>query len=73
MSEWEPIATAPQGVPLLVYGAKRLLCTVARYTKGDGWEQEGTSEWHTMYTPTHWMHLPDRPDEVPVKASEGQS
>lgn len=61
MSEWQPIETAPKDTPILVGPTKRMGICVAMLTDRDGWETETPSEWVGMYTPTHWMPLPEPP------------
>jgi hypothetical protein len=60
-AEWRPIETAPKDVTVLLYGAKRLEMCVGMHHSRDGWVTDTTSEWATMYPPTHWMPLPAPP------------
>ena len=61
MSEWQPIATAPKDVLILLYGAKRMEFAVGMNHSRDGWVSASTAEFLSMYPPTHWMPLPHRP------------
>lgn len=61
--QWQPIETAPKNVILLLYGAKRLEVCVGMHHSRDGWVTDTTSEWASMYTPTHWMPLPEAPEK----------
>lgn len=61
MSEWQPIATAPKDVLILLYGAKRMEFAVGMNHSRDGWVSDSTAEFLSMYPPTHWMPLPHRP------------
>lgn len=58
---WQPIETAPKDKTVLLYGAKRLEMCVGMNHSRDGWVTDTTSEWVSMYPPTHWMPLPDMP------------
>ena len=60
-SQWMPIETAPKDVTILLYGAKRLEMCVGMHHSRDGWVTDTTSEWMSMYPPTHWMPLPAAP------------
>jgi hypothetical protein len=64
MMEWFPIETAPKDVTVLLYGAKRLGMCVGMHHSRDGWVTDATSEWATMYPPTHWMPLPPPPQSI---------
>jgi hypothetical protein len=59
-----PIETAPKDVTILLYGAKRLEMCVGMHHSRDGWVTDTTSEWMSMYPPTHWMPLPAAPDHL---------
>lgn len=48
-------------VSVLTYGAKRCEWAVMIYTRGETWEIETASEYHSSYAPTHWMPLPQEP------------
>lgn len=61
---WMPIETAPKDVTILLYGAKRLEMCVGMHHSRDGWVTDTTSEWMSMYPPTHWMPLPAAPDHL---------
>jgi len=61
MSEWQPIETAPKDEPILVGPTKRMGICVAMNCSRDGWVTETCVEWVSMYTPTHWMQLPEPP------------
>lgn len=63
--EWQPIETAPKDTTVLLYGAKRLEMCVGMNHSRDGWVTDTTSEWLSMYTPTHWMPLPEPPKKKP--------
>ena len=60
---WQPIETAPMDVAVLLYGAKRLELCVGMHHSRDGWVTDTTSEWASMYPPTHWMPLPAAPEK----------
>jgi hypothetical protein len=67
VSDWQPIATAPLHVPLIVW-AKLYGKASAFVAKCEGdygrWEVQGVGgyEWETdIDTPTHWMPIPDPP------------
>ena len=59
--QWQPIESAPKDELILVGPTKRMGICVAMHHSRDGWVTETTSEWVTMYTPTHWMPLPAAP------------
>lgn len=59
---WQPIEIAPKDTEILVTGAKRIGTCVAHNDSRDGWETETSSEWVSIYTPTHWMPLPKAPE-----------
>lgn len=61
VSAWQPIATAPIDVCILLYGAKRTGMVVGMNHSRDGWVIDTPSEWASMYPPTHWMPLPPPP------------
>ena len=63
-SQWMPIETAPKDVTILLYGAKRLEMCVGMHHSRDGWVTDTTSDWMSMYPPTHWMPLPAAPDHL---------
>lgn len=58
---WRDIESAPKDELILVGPTKRMGICVAMHHSRDGWVTETTSEWVTMYTPTHWMPLPPAP------------
>lgn len=58
---WLPIDSAPKDTEILVTGSKRIGTCVAHNDSRDGWETETSSEWVSIYTPTHWMPLPKEP------------
>lgn len=66
--EWMPIESAPKDVAILLYGAKRLGMCVGIHHSRDGWATDTTSEWMSMYPPTHWMPLPPPPKQAPDAA-----
>ena len=59
--EWQPIETAPKDELILVGPTKRMGICVAMHCSCDGWVTETCVEWVTIYTPTHWMPLPEPP------------
>lgn len=59
--EWQPIETAPKDTMILVGPTKRMDICVAMNHSRDGWVTESPSDWHSIYTPTHWMPLPPPP------------
>jgi hypothetical protein len=61
LGQWRPIAEAPKDELILLAGAKRSAMVVGMRHSRDGWVIDTPSEWATMYTPTHWMPLPDPP------------
>lgn len=61
-SGWRPIETAPKDEPILVGPTKRMDICVAMNHSRDGWVTETCSEWVSIYTPTHWMPLPEPPN-----------
>jgi hypothetical protein len=61
--QWQPVETAPKDVSVLLYGAKRLEVCVGMHHSRDGWVTDTTSEWASMYPPTHWMPLPAAPEK----------
>lgn len=61
--EWMPIESAPKDQTILLYGAKRLEICVGMNHSRDGWVTDTTSEWASMYPPTHWMPLPPPPGQ----------
>lgn len=64
---WVPIETAPKDTLILLYGAKRLKFAVGMHHSRDGWVSDSTSEFLSMYPPTHWMHIP------PAPSTEGEA
>jgi Lar family restriction alleviation protein len=58
---WRPIQTAPKDQTVLLYGAKRLEMCVGMNHSQREWVTDTTSEWASMYPPTHWMPLPASP------------
>lgn len=61
MSEWKPIESAPRDIPVLVGPTERMGICVAMNHSRYGWVVETCSYWHNIYTPTHWMPLPNPP------------
>lgn len=74
MSEWQPIETAPESEPILVFAPKAHRghdsCEVVVLYHVDGeihwWTNGGANAGSDLYfepdeTPTHWMPLPDPP------------
>ena len=61
-AKWQPIETAPMDELILVGPTKRMGICVAMNNSRDGWVTETCSEWYPIYTPTHWVPLPDAPD-----------
>lgn len=60
---WLPIESAPKDEMILIGPTKRLGICVAMNDSRDGWVTESCSDWHTIYTPTHWMPLPPPPSD----------
>lgn len=60
-SAWQPIETAPMDTMILVGPTKKMDICVAMNSSRDGWVTESCSDWHNIYTPTHWMPLPESP------------
>ena len=58
---WQLIETAPKGELLLGYedGMMRLI-----FWEGDCWKQVGATIEKGWFEPTHWMPLPDAPDNA---------
>jgi len=64
--KWQPIETAPKdGTPILVGPTKRMGICVASYDKDDDglhrWLVDSLHGQSNIYTPTHWMPLPEPP------------
>jgi hypothetical protein len=60
MSEWQPIATAPEEGPLLI-GCKNWLPVIAERAVDGGWAEYLGGECYGTkppFEPTHWMALP---------------
>lgn len=59
---WQPIETAPKDAMILGYedGMMRLVMWES------GWVQVGASIERGWFEPTHWMPLPERPDNSPI-------
>lgn len=62
-SPWHPIETAPKDKLVLLFGAKRSEMVVGMFHTRDGWVIDTPAEWASMYTPSHWMPLPQAPKE----------
>ncbi|CAO3886270.1 hypothetical protein [Achromobacter mucicolens] len=62
-NEWKPIESAPKDELILVGPTKRMGICVAMNHSRDGWVTETCNEWCSIYTPTHWMPLPDKPSK----------
>ncbi len=60
-SPWLPIDSCPMDTLVFLYGAKRLDMAVGMRHSRDGWVTDTSSEWASMYPPTHWMPLPAGP------------
>ncbi|WP_313695040.1 DUF551 domain-containing protein, partial [Achromobacter mucicolens] len=60
-NEWKPIESAPKDELILVGPTKRMGICVAMNHSRDGWVTETCNEWFSIYTPTHWMPLPEEP------------
>lgn len=62
-SAWIPVSERmpDREERVLVYGAKLLKWAVAEWDERNGWQVETCSEFHSIYTPTHWMPLPAPP------------
>lgn len=64
---WQPIKTAPNDTDILVYGTDDLCGWIEGIKmgiakrKGDCWFNHGAE---IITTPTHWMPLPEAPDEI---------
>lgn len=60
MSEWQPIETAPKGVPVLIYGKDYYGLFIVTGGKLDeyGWNILGCGgyECETEIEPTHWAY-----------------
>lgn len=69
MSEWQPIATAPKDVAVLVWDGYRNGAGVAEWVDGYGcwcWAQAAASDEYPANGPikaTHWMPLPSPPSD----------
>lgn len=63
--KWHPIETAPKdGARILILDEHKRVCT-CRFMRGDwldGWENETFDMTVTMEHPTHWMPLPQPPE-----------
>lgn len=67
MSTWQPIETAPKdGRLLLVFDRSGRGSMVAWYDLGSWQSHELDSPWGGNYcpTPTHWMPLPEPPEDA---------
>jgi hypothetical protein len=62
MPEWQPIETAPPFTeqPVLVYDPEEGMTTAIH---DRGWEVYPANELPLAVEPTHWMPLPDPPEE----------
>ena len=65
MSEWQSISTVPKdGTPVLIYSAGN---RVGHSIELDYWHLEAHGYpyegWYLATSPTHWMPLPEKPDE----------
>lgn len=73
MGEWQPIASAPKGVPVLIYGRGMTgLPEIGvawqeqfHWQTTPSWEPVGVSgyEWDFYIEPTHWQPLPPPPEQ----------
>ena len=61
MMDWLPIETAPKDEWILVGPTKRMGICVAMNSTRDGWVTETRGEPDSIYTPKHWMPLPEDP------------
>lgn len=60
---WQPIETAPKDELILVARTKRMCGPCAAMNDSqEGWVTETPGEWVSIYTPSHWMPLPEAPD-----------
>ena len=60
--EWQPIETAPRVGNVLTYGPDGY--AVAWSMDGKVWTAGDSDDDWFCVEPTHWMPLPDRPDET---------
>lgn len=58
--EWQPIETAPDDTPILVY-YERYREQLTAHRDGQDWAVSGLSERISIQRPTHWMPLPAPP------------
>lgn len=60
--QWQPIETAPEGCPVLIWKANTRECYIGAYIHGKygpGW---CTPDGHEIFKATHWMPLPEPPE-----------
>ena len=75
MSEWQPIETAPEGIPILVWDGESISLGQCENIKYNRWVAivNGSYAWYgdgdtgglleLDKKPTHWMFLPEPPRE----------
>ncbi len=71
MNEWQPIGTAPRtaGKEILTYDTDGSIlmtvwCDPCEHDDPGGWEGSDTAQAYSAFTPTHWMPLPDPPEDA---------
>lgn len=59
---WQPVETAPKDEWVLVGPTNGMHICVAMNCNVDGWITETRNDMPRIYTPTHWMPLPEAPE-----------
>lgn len=73
MSDWQPIETAPKDGTRILLGGCKLMSSVqigwwgaGRYiNRSVGYERDWTTGSTYGFNPTHWMQLPQPPEQQP--------
>ena len=62
MGEWQPIESAPSGPDVLVWASHVIIATKDSHGEWTR-ENEGADLGYSTVRPTHWMPLPEPPND----------